>query len=126
MEIDYIALFVKDVYRSYRFYRDVLEFSFTKEIEDGGIQGKSGQITIGLYEESWYEKLFHRCLTDQDRSVIFAFTTPDLDRFYSHLLAQKVTILQPPTTMPWGQRLCFFADPDGYIWEGTSLVNPKT
>ncbi len=119
MEIDYIALFVKDVEISLAFYRDILNFEFTKEVKNNGIEGKSGKIKIGIYGRDWYERLFNRSLSNCDRSVIFAFTIAELDTFYQRLLDRSVYVIQPPQTMPWGQRLCFFTDPDGYIWEAT-------
>lgn len=122
MELNYIALFVKDVYQSYIFYRDVLSFDFPKDIKDNSIEGKSGRIKIGLYHKDWYENLFHQPLSQNYPGIIFAFTVEDLDRFYQHLLNRSVNIITPPTTMPWGQRLCFFTDPDGYIWEANSQI----
>jgi catechol 2,3-dioxygenase-like lactoylglutathione lyase family enzyme len=120
MEIDYIALFVKDVYVSYVFYRDVLRFVFPKDMKKDGIEGKSGRIKIGIYHQDWYEKLFHRSFVLAQPAVLFAFTVADLDGFYQDLLNRSVNVIQPPQMMPWGQRLCFFTDPDGYIWEATA------
>lgn len=117
MEIDYIALFVRDVPISFIFYRDILKFEFPKGIANNSTEGKSGSIKIGIYGQEWYEKLFNRSFMPQEQRIIFAFTTKDIDSFYQGLIDRSVDIIQPPQVMPWGQRLCFFSDPDGYIWE---------
>ena len=45
--------------------------------------------------------------------VVLAFTVEDVDKEYERLKALGVTILEPPTTRPWGARNLLFSDPDG-------------
>lgn len=54
-----------------------------------------------------------------NRSVIIEFLVDDVDADYERLLpvTPAVTVVQPPTTMPWGNRSLLLRDPDG------SLVN---
>ncbi|MEI6427022.1 MAG: VOC family protein [Pseudanabaena sp. ELA607] len=126
MEIDYIALFVADVNTSIVFYRDVLGFSFSKPIKNGGVEGTSGQLKIGLYQREWLEKLFaaqlphHTFDFDNIRSLnpfLLSMTVDDLEAVYQHLQNYQVKILQPPQIMPWGQKLLFCQDPDGNFLE---------
>ncbi len=48
-----------------------------------------------------------------NRSVILEFLVPDVDQAHSRLAAADV--VQPPTTMPWGNRSLLFRDPDGNL-----------
>lgn len=119
MEIDYIALFVSDVDRSVAFYRDALGFQFDKLPKDGGTEGWSGKLKIGIYDRSWLAKLF----VDRGEEKIsghpflLSMTVDDLDRAYQKLLDLNIKITSPPTVMPWGQRLLFLEDPDRNLLE---------
>ena len=131
MEIDYIALFVRDVMRSQVFYRDVLGFKFDKPAKPDGAEGYSGKIKVGIYDRSWLPKLFG----DRGKQVIsgnpflLSMTVEDLDLVYQQICDRivehqvdcqvdtLVDIIAPPTDMPWGQKILFLSDPDGNILE---------
>jgi lactoylglutathione lyase len=124
MEIDYIALFVNDVERSLIFYRDILHFRFEKPIKNGGTEGYSGRLKIGLYDRSWLGQLFDLSLDSSDTlstKFLLSMTVEDLDRVYEDLLKasvnSQVNLIKPPTLMPWGQRLIFLRDPDDNLIE---------
>ncbi|MBD2186605.1 VOC family protein [Pseudanabaena mucicola] len=131
MQIDYIALFVKDVMRSQSFYSDVLGFKFDKPAKPDGAEGYSGNIKVGIYDRSWLPKLFG----DRGEQVIsgnpflLSMTVEDLDLVYqqicdrivehqgNHPVDTLVDIIAPPKVMPWGQKILFLSDPDGNILE---------
>jgi len=50
-----------------------------------------------------------------NRSVIVEFQVGDVDAEYERIRAADptVTVAQPPTTMPWGNRSTLLRDPDG-------------
>ncbi len=52
-----------------------------------------------------------------NRSVIVEFLVDDVDTDYARILAAApvVTVAQPPTTMPWGNRSLLLRDPDGNL-----------
>ncbi len=52
-----------------------------------------------------------------NRSVIVEFLVDYLDIDYERILAAApaVTVAQPPTTMPWGNRSLLLRDPDGTL-----------
>lgn len=52
-----------------------------------------------------------------NRSVIIEFLVEDVDTDYERVLAAApaVTVAQPPTTMPWGNRSLLLRDPDGNL-----------
>jgi lactoylglutathione lyase len=117
VEIDSIALFVADLPRSLIFYRDLLKFKFEKPPKDGGVIGFSGKLKIGLYDRGWLVKLFGENQTISGTAFLLSISMSDLEQVYEDLVAAKVNIIQPPTIMPWGQRLIFFKDPDHNLIE---------
>jgi predicted enzyme related to lactoylglutathione lyase len=51
-----------------------------------------------------------------NRSVIIEFRVEDVDKTFGELEAfLGDAVVQPPTTMPWGNRSLLFRDPDGNL-----------
>lgn len=50
---------------------------------------------------------------NQNQNICLAFTVDDVDAEYARLLEYGVTVIDPPTTRPWGARNMHFCDPDG-------------
>lgn len=50
-----------------------------------------------------------------NRSVIIEFRVADVDHEYRRLVQLVAEFVQPPTTMPWGNRSLLFRDPDGNL-----------
>lgn len=52
-----------------------------------------------------------------NRSVIIELLVDDVDADHERILAAApaVTVAQPPTTMPWGNRSLLLRDPDGNL-----------
>jgi catechol 2,3-dioxygenase-like lactoylglutathione lyase family enzyme len=50
-----------------------------------------------------------------NHSVIIEFKVDDVDGEYERLKPMVSDWLQPPTTMPWGNRSILFRDPDGNL-----------
>lgn len=50
-----------------------------------------------------------------DRTVIIDFKVDDVDGEYERLEPLVDEWVQPPTTMPWGNRSILFRDPDGNL-----------
>ncbi|AFY69574.1 Glyoxalase/bleomycin resistance protein/dioxygenase [Thalassoporum mexicanum PCC 7367] len=119
MGIDYIALFVDDVERSIVFYRDLLGLEFPKPPKNGGTEGISGNLKLGIYDRTWLVKLFGDRLESHQAGHAFLLSLPvaDLGAFYQTLVTAGVEIVSPPKKMPWGQEIVFFKDPDGNLLE---------
>ncbi|NJK34452.1 MAG: bleomycin resistance protein [Oscillatoriales cyanobacterium SM2_2_1] len=123
MSLDYLALFVSDVGRSLAFYRDILGFDFDQHPKNEGVEGRSGSIKIGIYSRGWLPKLFPQlsALPPLGNPFLLSMTVGDLDVVFNSIQAHTstyyFTILQPPTIMPWKQRVAFLLDPDGNLVE---------
>jgi uncharacterized glyoxalase superfamily protein PhnB len=50
-----------------------------------------------------------------NHSVIIEFKVDDVDGEYERLQPMITEWVQPPTTMPWGNRSILFRDPDGNL-----------
>lgn len=59
-----------------------------------------------------------------NRSVIIEFLVADVDQTHKNLAAFVDDFVQPPTTMPWGNRSLLFRDPDGNLVNFFTPVTP--
>ena len=60
-----------------------------------------------------------------NRSVIIEFLVKDVDAAFLQLKDQVPTVVQEPTTMPWGNRSLLFRDPDGNLINFFTPVTPE-
>ncbi len=65
-----------------------------------------GQVAITVYNDGSVKN-------NQNKNITLAFTVDDVDAEYERLLGMGITIIEPPTTRPWGARNMHFCDPDG-------------
>ena len=47
----------------------------------------------------------------------FKVFVEDVDKEYEDLSSKGVHFLKKPTTHEWGQRIAYFEDPEGNVWE---------
>jgi predicted enzyme related to lactoylglutathione lyase len=59
-----------------------------------------------------------------NRSVIIEFLVEDVDQTHKNLADFVDDFVQPPTTMPWGNRSLLFRDPDGNLVNFFTPVTP--
>ena len=50
-----------------------------------------------------------------NHTAIIEFRVDDVDKEHERLAKMVGTFVQPPTTMPWGNRSLLFRDPDGNL-----------
>jgi lactoylglutathione lyase len=119
-KVNAVVLFVQDLDRSMRFYRDTLDldvvvsddvsFAFRMEGQDFAIVKLSEGMNM-LNEEvlALKQGAGHR--------VMLCADVEDVDATYESLTAKGVIFIKPPIDQPWGWRAAYFADPEGNIWE---------
>ena len=62
----------------------------------------------------------------QNRSAIIEFQVDDVDKDYERLTDYlQNSMVQKPTTMPWGNRSLLFRDPDGNLVNLFTPVKPE-
>ena len=105
MRLDGFGLFVEDMARMIKFYRDVLGFEIKERedtsnvylVKDGTqfIKGMNGHSEIALYIDTFEE----------------------VDTAYNNAIKNGATSVLEPELEPWGQRTCYIADPEGNLIE---------
>lgn len=99
-----------DVERSLGFYRDLLRGTVEYAFPDDGppvyvsVLVGSSPLGIGLADG-----------TSQVGGTTLWVYVDDCDRAVEHLAAAGVTVVEPPTDQPWGERVARVQDPDGNV-----------
>ncbi|MFV0399694.1 MAG: VOC family protein [Oscillospiraceae bacterium] len=107
MTIGEVSLETNDVVRLANFYRALLGLEAGPDTDDPVHQVLIAEGTgLTVYNNGTPKS------GENDR-IALAFTVDDVDAEYVRLLAMGVTVLEPPTTRPWGARNMQFLDLDG-------------
>lgn len=109
-------LVVKDIEKTKKFYTNVLKVHVISDL------GANATFTGGLSvqtEDSWCQ--FTGCTPDffkyQGNDAEFYFEEENFDEFMEELSQFDVEMLGEAMTMPWGQKVVRFYDPDKHIIE---------
>jgi catechol 2,3-dioxygenase-like lactoylglutathione lyase family enzyme len=105
--------FYRDLQAAKAFYTDKLGLRILSESDSSVVLSVTGDSKLVLRDISQTQYT-----PSTPKSVALAFLTPDLQGWYDHLLAQKVTIKYPLKVKPGGPHDGFVAvDPEGYFLE---------
>ena len=130
MRLDGFGLFVDDMGKMIRFYRDVLGFEI-KEAEDTSnvYLVKDGTLFL-LYGRKDFEKMTSRKyeyvkgLNGHSEIALYVDTFDEVDTAFRDTVSKGAAPVLEPTTEPWGQRTCYIADPEGNLIEIGSFDRP--
>lgn len=130
MKLDGFGLFVNDMAKMIRFYRDVLGFEI-KEGEDTSnvYLVKDGTLFL-LYGRNDFEKMTSRKyeyikgLNGHFEIALYVDTFEEVDEEYRKAVEKGAVSVLAPETEPWGQRTCYIADPEGNLIEIGSFNRP--
>ena len=130
MRLDGFGLFVNDMGKMIRFYRDVLGFEI-KEGEDTSnvYLVKDGTLFL-LYGRNDFEKMTSRKyeyikgLNGHFEIALYVDTFEEVDKAYADAISKGAVSVLKPETEPWGQRTCYIADPEGNLIEIGSFNRP--
>ena len=130
MRLDGFGLFVNDMGKMIRFYRDVLGFEI-KEAEDTlNVYLIKDDTLFMLYERKNFEKMtnrgyeYVRGLNGHSELALYVDTFEEVDECYREVIAKGAVSVLEPTTEPWGQRTCYISDPEGNLIEIGSFNKP--
>lgn len=118
-----IGLFTTDNKKMVDFYRDVMGFTTDWNGEEPNVMMRHGDMWLIMFPRVAFEQM-----TNQEYdypkglngTVELAFHVPtfkDVDEEYNRAMGMGVKSVFPPQTMPWGQRTCYIADPEGNLIE---------
>lgn len=130
MRLDGFGLFVKDMEKMIRFYRDVLGFEI-KETEDTvNVYLIKDDTLFMLYGRENFEKMTRRKyeyvkgLNAHFEIALYVDTFEEVDKIFAATVSNGAVPILEPTTEPWGQRTCYIADPEGNLIEIGSWNKP--
>ena len=130
MRLDGFGLFVEDMGKMIRFYRDVLGFEIKEDENTSNVYlVKDGTLFL-LYGRSDFEKMTSRKyeyikgLNGHSEIALYVDTFEEVDREYERVIGMGAEPVLEPDTEPWGQRTCYIADPEGNLIEIGSFHKP--
>ncbi len=130
MRLDGFGLFVNDMGKMIRFYRDVLGFEIKEGKDTSNVYlVKDGTLFL-LYGRNDFEKMTSRKyeyikgLNGHFEIALYVDTFEEVDTAYEEAVAKGAASVLAPETEPWGQRTCYIADPEGNLIEIGSFNRP--
>ena len=130
MRLDGFGLFVQDMGRMIRFYRDVLGFEIREDEDTSNVYlVKDGTLFL-LYGREDFEKMTHRRyeylkgLNGHSEIALYVDTFQEVDDQFRRVVELGATPVLEPETEPWGQRTCYIADPEVNLIEIGSFNRP--
>ena len=130
MRLDGYGLFVEDMAKMIRFYRDVLGFEIKEDENTHNVYLLKDGTLFLLYGRNSFEKLtnkkyeYLKGVNAHSEMALYVDTYEEVDLQYQNAIANGAASLLEPTTEPWGQRTCFIADPEGNVIEIGSWNKP--
>ena len=130
MRLDGFGLFVNDMGRMIRFYRDVLGFEIKEGEDTSNVYLVKDNTLFLLYGRKDFEKMTSRKydyikgLNGHFEIALYVDTFEEVDEAYEKAIAMGAESVLAPETEPWGQRTCYIADPEGNLVEIGSFNRP--
>jgi catechol 2,3-dioxygenase-like lactoylglutathione lyase family enzyme len=125
LTFNHAMIYVKDVDRGLRFYRDLLGFKLIEDFRYEGrqvyarLRAPGGDGTIALHQAG-------PAVSVSSEGVRLYFEVRDLDNFCQNLQKRGFYITQLPRLMPWGWQHAYLNDPDGHeislYWAGENRM----
>ncbi len=130
MRLDGFGIFVNDMGKMIRFYRDVLDFEIKEDESTSNVYLiKDGTLFL-LYGRNDFEKMTNRKyeyinnVNGHFEIALYVDTFEEVDIEYRNAIKKGAVSILEPTTEPWGQRTCYIADPEGNLIEIGSFNKP--
>jgi lactoylglutathione lyase len=121
--VNALALPVRDVEKCAAFYRDKLGFKLNEINDEAAFLsiGEKSKIILALISIDEVARLISdeqvRPREENIHRTYYAVFVDNVDSEYEELKSKGVHFVKPPTTHPWGQRIAYFEDPEGNLWE---------
>lgn len=118
-----IGLFTTDNASMVAFYRDIMGFETDWNGKDPDVRMQLGNMWLIMFPRTAFEQMTGREYSYPkgiNGTVELAFHVPtfsDVDKEYARVTALGAKSVFAPQTMPWGQRTCYIADPEGNLIE---------
>ncbi len=121
-KISDVCMICRDLDRSIAFYRDKLGFRLRRKAE-GFADFTSERVVLALWEAGHIAEhvgiegaaddgTVHKVMT-----AVEVASAREVDEIHRSLSDAGVAMHGPPKAYPWNAYACYFADPDGNLWE---------
>ena len=130
MRLDGFGLFVTDMGKMIRFYRDILRFEIREAEDTKNVYLIKDGTLFMLYGRNDFEKMtrrrynYIRGLNGHFELALYVDNFAEVDEAFSRAVESGAIPVMEPTTEPWGQRTCYIADPEGNLIEIGSWDKP--
>ncbi len=114
-----VCLLVENLDKSLAFYKDLLGLE-VNSTDDGYIDFKLGDPLLALFQKNKAEAMFSQKHMASGGGAVYAFQVENVSKTCKDLTNKGIAIFEGPKTMPWGQTVAYFKDPDNNILEVTS------
>ena len=123
MKYAYTILYVKDVAKTIEFYEKAFGFNrkfLTPEKDYGELISGETTISFASFElgnsnlKSGFEKISN---SKKPFGVELAFTTENIEKDFKNAIACGATEFEPLTEKPWGQKVGYLRDNNGFLIE---------
>lgn len=128
MKLEGFGIFVNDMEVMIRFYRDVLGFAIKEDETTTNVYLIKDDTLFLLYRRTDFEKMTNQSfnyvkpMSGHFEIALGVENYKQVDEHFLEVTEKGATPVMPPTTMPWGQRTCYIADPEGNLIEIGSFV----
>jgi len=122
-----VRVITADIKRLVRFYEQVTGLPATQYTDDfAELHTPSATLAIGSMRTLQLFGGAHVAQAANNRSAILEFRVENVDANYQKLAdILRNSLVQEPTTMPWGNRSLLFRDPDGNLVNFFTPVTPE-
>lgn len=123
-----VGVFTTDNRRTVDFYTQAFGFATEWDGEQPNVEMTLGESRLILFPREAFEQMSgckYSYPEGLNGTVELSFDVPsmaDVDKEYDNAVALGAKGVMAPATMPWGQRTCYVADPDGNLIEISSFV----
>lgn len=128
MKLDGFGIFVKDLQTQIDFYRDVLGFEIKENASDKNVFLEKDGTLFLMYSRADFEEMtgskfgYANGTSGHFEIALGAENFSAVDRTFEETVSKGAKPIMEPKTMPWGQRTCYIADPEGNLIEIGSFV----
>jgi len=113
MKLNYAIVFVSDMDRSVKYYRDLFGLPLKFETPEW-TEFSTGEATLALHKGGSARQSEGESDATASGQCRPGLQVGDLDELHSRLIGNGVTCVQPPTNS-FGARIAQYLDPDGLI-----------
>ena len=123
MKLDGFGIFVNDLGKQIEFYRDVLGFEIKETASDKNVFLEKDGTLFLMYGRSDFEEMtgtkfgYANGINGHFEIALGVENYAAVDRGFGEAVQKGAAPIMKPQTMPWGQRTCYIADPEGNLIE---------